>query len=113
MKFHWSWKSVPELAGLTPEERKRICRSHKYKLFRDRRYWVLTVLFMICFGFAAGSAPGLRDRFLPDSGVWGIVVFPGVACAILGGIFGVLLSQIQLQAMLPYIRKELELRRTN
>jgi hypothetical protein len=109
MKCHWSWKSVPELAGLTPEERKQICRKYKFKVFRDRKYWIALILFMVSFGCILGFGPNVRDKFIPDLGIWSSILFPGVVCGLIGGIFGIIQSQILLQAMLPYIRKDLGL----
>jgi hypothetical protein len=112
MKIHWSWKSVPELAGLTPEERKQICRKYRFKVFKERKYWIALILFMVSFGFIIGIAPNVRDKVIPDLGIWSSILFTGVPCGLIGGIFGIIQSQIQLQAMLPYIRKDLGLDNT-
>jgi hypothetical protein len=105
MKIHWSWKSVPELSGLTPKERKQICRKHKYKLFKNRTYWIALILYMISFTCILGVALYVQDRFIPN-GRWSWLLLPGFG-GLIGGTFGIIQSQIQIQAMLPYIRKDL------
>ena len=113
MKIYWSWKNVPELAGLAPEERKRICSLYKYKFLKDRRFWFVVIIFMIIFGFITGSVPELRNRLFPELGLWGRTAFIAVPCGILGCFYGITISQIQLRAMLPFIRKDLGLDDTN
>jgi hypothetical protein len=110
MKFHWSWKSVPELAGLTPVERKQILRKHKFKMFKNRTYWIATILFMISFTCFLCGQRYIEDRFIP-TGRWSWLFLLGFG-GLIGGIFGIIQSQIQIQAMLPYIRRDLGLDNT-
>jgi predicted MFS family arabinose efflux permease len=109
VKIHWTWRSVPELANLQPEERKQICRKHKFKMLRDPRYWIALIIFMIGFGGIISVSPYVRDRFFSDHVVWGSILFPTVACGLIGAIFGIIQSQIQIKVMLPYIREDLGL----
>ena len=107
MTIYWSLKRVPELSGLSPKERKQICRKHKYKVFKNRTYWIAAILYMIFFTCFLGFARHIEDRFIPN-GRWSLLFLIGFG-GLIGGIFGIIQSQIQLQTMLPYIRNDLGL----
>jgi hypothetical protein len=47
MTWHWSYKSLPELAGLSKDERDRIVRACRWKVLRSWRLWLLLVPLMI------------------------------------------------------------------
>ena len=109
MKIHWTWRSVPELANLQAEERKQICRKHKFKMLKDPGYWIALITFIIVFAGIIGISPYVRDRFFSEHVTWGRILFPTLACGLIGAIFGIVQSQIQIRAMLPYIREDLGL----
>jgi len=108
-----SSQHVPELASLSPEERKRITRLHQFAFFKDRRYWISLVGFMIVLGVCTGALTIVRQKFFPDLSVLSSTILFAVACGILGCLYGIIVSQIQQSAMRPYIRKELGLPELN
>ena len=97
MKIYWSTKRIPELAGLSVSERKKVLRECH---FRD-----LTMLFLFCIllWLSADMATWFADRMHLG---W----FGGLICHLGGGAAaGVSVCNIQLTRIRPRIRQYLEL----
>jgi hypothetical protein len=47
MQFYWSLKSIPELSGLPPRERRRIWRAAYWKTFRHWQIWAAGIAILL------------------------------------------------------------------
>jgi hypothetical protein len=90
MQIYWSHKSIPELAGLPPDERHRIWRAGFWKAHRHWQVWVVVASygFLIPIGADMGALAG--------SQMIGMFVAAGV------GSF--LYSQVVTDYARPYFR---------
>lgn len=104
MRIYWSTKSVPELADLLREERRRILTATRWKPLRHWQYWAtfLTWILVLAFGI-----PALVDSIPRPS----LPVRLLVLVLVLGS-FGVSLRHISLSLMRPYMRELLEHQRS-
>ena len=60
MKIYWSYKDVPELAGLSPSERRRVRRACNWRAFRSVRCLTAFLICILCggIGYALGRSWG-------------------------------------------------------
>src|SRR5438128_1113164 len=89
MRFYWSLKQVPELAELSPAERRRVHRAcYSRYPFKSPRCIIALVACGLCG--AAGTGAGGLIHFalgIPLS-IWQPLVGAGIGGAIGGFIFG-------------------------
>ena len=90
MQIYWSHKSIPELAGLPPDERHRVARAGFWKAHRHWQVWVAVA------GFGVLIPIGANMGTLAGSETIGMLVAAGVA--------SVLYSQVATDYARPYFR---------
>jgi hypothetical protein len=95
MHVYLTTKSIPELSGLPPSERRRILRHCSPMTFRHWEAWVAVAACVVCAGLGAY----LGVILLPT--VWGAGWIGGVLGAAIGGAF---LGQVKGMLVRPYIR---------
>ena len=78
MPIYWNINSIPELAGLTPEERSRVWLQVQRKAFRHWQTWVGLIACAACS--AVGSIVGAKL----GSGLLGAAVGGGVGGLLYG-----------------------------
>jgi hypothetical protein len=105
MKIYWSLESIPELSGLTEEERKKIWRSCRWKIFQHPPVYLALVIFGICpiIGHWLG---------LTLSSLWSLEAIPSMVITLLGfgigiGVGGFIYGQISTIYIRPYMRKKI------
>jgi hypothetical protein len=92
MKIYWGWKDVPELAGLSPSERRKVVRDCFFKFGFGLWFWVGQ---LAIFVFALlGEVTGV---ILCD----GLGLPPAVyyACGLVGVLIGCLLYSVLYYAV--------------
>ena len=92
MKIYWTNKSIPEFAGFSPKERKRIWRaSYSIAVKKEKAIW---------FGpLIGGLLAGLGSYF------GNIYQHSIIGAAIGGGIGGFFYGQIVIRVLRPYIQR--------
>ena len=99
MKIYWGWKDVPELAGLSRSERRKVVRDCFSRFgFGFWQFWVgeLAIFVFACLGGVTGVA--LRYGF-------GFSATVDYACAFIGLMIGLLVySLIYYSVVLDRLR---------
>ena len=90
MQIYWSHKSIPELAGLPPDERHRVGRAGFWKAHRHWQVWVAVASFGVLIPIGADMGT------LAGSQTFGSLVAAGVA--------SFLYSQVVTDYARPYFR---------
>ena len=108
MTFYWSLKQVPEMIGLSREERRRVHRAcYRQHTFKSPRCIVALVVCGLCGG--VGAAAGGLSHFV--LGVPPSIWQPALGAAIGGGVGGFIFSQTVTSYLRPfyadYIKREL------
>jgi hypothetical protein len=88
MKIYWGWKDVPELAGLSRSERRKVVRDCFFRFgFGLWQFWVgqLAIVVFAVLGEVTGVT--LRYGFGLPAGV-------DYACALVGGLIGLLIYSV-------------------
>ena len=92
MRLYFGLGSIPELASLEPDQRRRVWRRAHSRVRRDWRWWAG----IACAAIFVGAGAGLGD-------VWGLG---------LGGLLGAFVFlQILVWLTLPFIRIDMHHRR--
>ncbi len=106
MKIYWSINSIPELAGLSPNEQNKVWRSCVWKCYKHWQTWVGLVL-----GAAIGGIGAIVAIWLiPDSVPVGLIERM-LIIAPFGGIGGLILGQIAIHQTRPYLKAYVESRK--
>jgi hypothetical protein len=117
MKIYWTQRSIPELTGLEPSQRRAAVRACRFKALRHWQTWAVFVsqFFLVLLGWLAGLAI--------DGGTWVLsggspppiekLHFPVMSTllgsvAALGSIF--LFGQVLMHMMRPHLKSYLEAR---
>jgi hypothetical protein len=95
--IYWTLNSIPELAGLSKEERQKIWQAAYWKTFRHWQTWLALLAPGICATLLSALVVGGRSL------LWGML-----GGAIGGGIFG----YVAMHTALPYVQEELAARKT-
>ena len=90
MRIYWSLKSIPELAGLPPAERRRVWRTACWDAYRHWQVWASVAA--IGIGAAAGAYLG------------SLVAFQDIGCVIGAASGGLIYGQVMTEFARPYLR---------
>jgi hypothetical protein len=104
MKIYWSYKYVPELAALSPRERRAVVRSCFWRFTRHWQCWLALAAYLVCglvgvlvgalLEFAVGLPPAVH-----------------FVCVVLGACVGAIIwCQVVLEQLRPDFRQYLERR---
>ena len=97
---YWTTSSIPELAHLPPEARRRVWRRCKSQAFQHWETWAALLVFALC----VAGGPALTGLVIwPE--VRGSAFVGVIPAAIIGGF---VLGQVRAGIARPYIRAELE-----
>jgi hypothetical protein len=115
MKIYWTQRSIPELMGLEPLQRKAAVRACRFKPLRHWQTWVVFVggFFIALFGWFVGLAIDGQTWVLSGSSPPPIdkIHFPAMS-ALLGSVAAVgsvfLFAQVLIQMMRPHLKNYLE-----
>ena len=103
MTWHWSYKTLPELAGLPDAEKLRLCRRCHLRALRRPVVWVAVAGAMT----AAFAAARLAAPWMPDPADGPGAFLLGLLVGLPGGlVVATVLIQVILQAMRPCLRRE-------
>jgi hypothetical protein len=93
---YWRWNSIPELADLPPEERKRLWEEARRDPFRLKDFlWLATIL-----GIATGA--GVALIYVPkDLSIW--IGLPIVLAVVLG--LGAVVDALLILRYRPIVRR--------
>ncbi len=100
MKVYWSYRQVPELAGLSPKEQKHVVRACALKALSFRN-----VIFSFGFSLLAVVISDPIKEFLEASGFLSEKSADSLAYAFTGVIAGFLYGQYIIQYLRPYYGK--------
>ena len=106
MLIYWTTKSLPELAGLSKQQRREVVNATYWKAFRHWETWTAIPVATVCLLFLLD----LIDQ-IPD-GSW--APFVKVLVIVLGGFaIGVSLNQVSYRVVRPHMRAFLESNRSS
>ena len=110
MKIYWSFKDVPELAGLSLVERRRVNNACYVRAFKSRRCLVAMGVCVLCCWLSILLCSGLLWLFGCSPAVY-LAVGGVIGGAIGGGIGGLIFGQVVTEYLRPfyaeYIKAEL------
>jgi hypothetical protein len=72
MRICWTYKSIPELAGLPAEQQRRLWREAHWKCFESWQMWMVPALYGL--GGGLGSYFGLEAGWHIVGGVVGVTI---------------------------------------
>ena len=102
MRIYWAWKSIPELAGLSKDERRRVLKATGQKQFRHWQVWAaFLAAWLVLYLLADMALPALGD-LIPFK-----VVRVAVSLVAMGLVV-VFLRQVMVHFMRPHIREQLQ-----
>jgi hypothetical protein len=104
MKLYVSYFDVPEIRQLPPEERDRLHRKHRLKIFRHWRGWLGMASFMASWKFGEKLIDALSA--LCGAKWHGVIVVAVVV--IVGGLSGFISGAITTPALVHYMLKDHE-----
>ncbi len=97
MRIYWNIKSVPEVAGLSKQERELVLKAVRWKYLRHWQTWVTFVAFFVWILVVMSLVDSIRG------GQWATILRVLVIVAAVG-IPGLLASHVNSQMTRPYIR---------
>ena len=107
MKIYWSCKDVPELAGLSGPERRRVHWACYGQAFKSRRCMLALLVCGLCGGLGIAVGGSFHWLFGFPPSIWLQLICGGIG----GGIGGFIYSQVVTDYLRPfyadYIRTEL------
>ena len=102
MRIYWSYRSLPEMAGLSRAEQKRAWAACRWTVFRDWRLWLALACAPL---MAVAVAWGMRQ--LPTDRGHDLTFYAAAALilGVPGAILGLLVSQVQLHVARRWMRQ--------
>ncbi len=97
MRIYWSINSVPELAGLSLQEREQVLKAVRSKALRHWQTWVAMVAFIVWLLVVVSQVDSIRG----GQSATLLSVLVGVAAV---AIPALLVSHVNIQMTRPYIR---------
>ena len=107
MTFYWSLKQVPEMSGLTRQERGRVHRACYGRAFRSRRCIIALVACGLCAGLGSALGGSLHRFFGFSPSIWYQLIGAGVGGGIGGAIYGQVVTDYLRPFYADYIKTEL------
>ena len=108
MKIYWTFKDVPELAPLSPPERRMVNRACCGHTLKSRRCLVALVVCGLCAGLGCVLGDSLHGVFGFPFSIWQVAVGGGIG----GGMGGFIYGQVVIDYLRPfyadYIKAELK-----
>jgi hypothetical protein len=98
MKVYWSWRSIPELSGLSSAERARLLLGCRRKVLRHWQVWL--AILVGALGFIGAAFLALPLMMVGGFG-WLLTV------VVVGGGWGVLFGFMMDQVCIPLTRRYL------
>ncbi len=99
MKIYWGTNSIPELAGLSSNERNKVWRSCVWKCYTHWQTWLGLAL---C-GAISGIGAIVAGWLFPYVFSWQLLVV-----ALFGGVGGLIFGQIAAHQVRPHLKAYLE-----